>query len=163
MPSPVRRSRLLIVLALAAAGVARGEGPAPAAPDPAALAWMAGDWSATRDGITQREIWTAPDGGLLLGMHKEIRRGAAVWFEFLRIAVADGRLCLFASPGGETPTPFCAVEVAAERVVFENAAHDYPQRILYWRTANDELHARVEGAIRGSQTSEEWTWTRSGR
>ncbi len=30
------------------------------------------------------------------------------------------------------------------RVVFENTAHDFPQRIIYWKDGND-LRARIEG------------------
>ena len=49
--------------------------------------------------------------------------------------------------------------VADGRVTFENAAHDFPQRILYWREG-DRLRARVEGMLEGRQMSEDYAWRR---
>jgi hypothetical protein len=43
------------------------------------------------------------------------------------------------------------------RVVFDNRAHDFPQRVIYWRDG-EALHARVEGLVRGTLESEEWQW-----
>ncbi len=44
-------------------------------------------------------------------------------------------------------------------MVFENAVHDFPQRILYWREG-EALLARVEGTLRGEPRSEEWRFSR---
>jgi len=126
------------------------------------LAWMAGTWTGTRDGVTSEEHWTSPAGGELLGLHKDVEKGKAIAFEFLRIAPdGEGRLCYLASPRGAPPIPFCAAEVGDRRVVFENRAHDFPQRILYWLDAEGRLHARVEGPLNGQDAAEEWVWSRS--
>jgi hypothetical protein len=92
-------------------------------------------------------------------MNKSVAAGRLASFEHLRIATKGGRLCYLASPGGGEATAFCAVEVEEARVVFENREHDFPQRILYWRTG-ETLHARVEGTLQGKVESEEWAWTR---
>jgi hypothetical protein len=55
---------------------------------------------------------------------------------------------------------FCAVETGDRRVVFENLAHDFPQRILYWLDETGALHARVEGPGEGGIVGEEWIWRR---
>ena len=155
-----RRFHVALAVVIASSVVAGAE--SPRIPwRTSSLDWMTGTWSATRNGVTHQETWTGPDGELLLGMHKEVRGGKALSFEFLRIAEVDGQLCLFASPGGVEPTRFCAVEVAAHRVVFENPAHDFPQRILYWRSGSGELHARVEGRVKGEDVAEEWSWERA--
>jgi Domain of unknown function (DUF6265) len=52
-------------------------------------------------------------------------------------------------------------ELGERRVVFANPQHDYPQRIIYRFTPDGSLNARVEGAVKGKTTSEEWTWKRS--
>jgi hypothetical protein len=44
------------------------------------------------------------------------------------------------------------------RVVFENPAHDFPQRVIYWKDGND-LCARIEGTMNGKAESEEWKWS----
>ena len=71
--------------------------------------------------------------------------------------VRDGRLVYLASPGGAPPTPFTAIEVGERRVVFENATHDFPQRVIYWRDGT-ALRARIEGTRNGRLAFEEWRW-----
>ena len=46
---------------------------------------------------------------------------------------ADGVLTFWGAPGGEGAVAFPEVERGADRIVFANPGHDYPQRISYWR------------------------------
>jgi len=49
------------------------------------------------------------------------------------------------------------IESSNQRVVFANAEHDFPRRIIYgWLTKS--LHAKIEGTLGGKAASEEWTW-----
>ena len=125
------------------------------------LFWMAGSWSVTQDGIVNEEHWLPPSGGLMLGMHRDVKAGRAVSFEFLRIIERNDSLVYVALPRGRNETPFPMKSIGGKRVVFENPTHDFPQRILYWQTRPNELHARVEGTLNGKEESEEWTWKRS--
>jgi hypothetical protein len=135
-------------------------GPA-APPDPGAalarLSWMVGGWGAERDGEWSEEHWIAARGGTMLGVHRDVRGGRSTGFEFLRIEARPDGLVYLASPGGRPATEFRAVDVTGERVTFENPEHDFPQRILYWRT-RDGLHARIEGRTGGKEASMEWRW-----
>ena len=130
----------------------------------AELAWLAGTWSGSEGGVNTEEHWTAPDGEAMLGMNKAVRSGRMISFEFIRIAHdKEGRVCYFASPGGRAPaTPFCATEISASRAVFENPAHDFPKKILYWLDESGRLNARTEGVMDGKEVSEQWTWTKRG-
>jgi hypothetical protein len=131
--------------------------PADAANQLAALSWMAGGWAHHDAGGLTEEHWLAPRGGTMLGVHRDVKGGRTVGFEYLRIeAHADG-LVYLASPGGQPATPFRAIEVSGDRVVFENKTHDFPQRILYWRSPG-ALHARIEGLQGGKEASMEWRW-----
>jgi len=134
---------------------------APAPPDLARLAWLEGRWTGVSDGVSMEEQWTAPAGGALLGMHRDVKDGRMVSFEFLRIQTTAEGTFYFASPRSAPPTPFLLVELCERRVVFENKAHDFPQRILYWLEASGALHARIEGPQGGQTVAEEWTWTRA--
>ncbi len=126
-----------------------------------ALSWLAGSWSGTADGVTSEEHWTSAEGDGLVGMHKDIQGGKMSAFEFLRIEVdAQGRVCYISMPGGAPPTSFCAIEIAERRVVFENRAHDFPQRILYWLDTSGKLHARIEGPVEGKEAAMDWVWSR---
>lgn len=118
------------------------------------LAWMAGHWSATDGGETSEELWLPPAGGMMLGVHRDAKgdRGS---FEFLRIAVQDGKVVYLAQPSGRPPTAFTLVESTKERAVFTNPQHDFPKRILYWKKGL-QLCARVEGEK--SDEGMEWCW-----
>jgi len=130
---------------------------APAAPKAIALGWMVGSWAGTADGVETEEHWTAPRGGSMLGMHRDVTMGRMVSFEFLRIEEQNGKLVYLASPKGVPPTPFTAVELGATRVVFENPTHDFPQRILYWKDGTD-LMARIEGKQGTRDAHMQWRW-----
>lgn len=142
---------LAMVLAAAAAGA-----------DPARLAWLEGRWAGEKDGVRTEEHWTSPSGGALVGMHKEVKGGRMTSFEFLRIeSTKEGGLVYLASPAGAPVTAFGMIALSERRVVFENRAHDFPQRILYWLDDAGALHARIEGTQGGQDLHEEWTWTKT--
>jgi hypothetical protein len=125
----------------------------------AALEWMTGTWAHDTASGMVTETWLGPANGLMVAANLTTGAGGRKSFEFLRIAdTADG-FSYFASPGGRTPVEFRLKELAERRVVFENPAHDFPQRILYWRDG-DFLLARIEGTLRGAPRHEEWRFTR---
>jgi hypothetical protein len=135
-------------------------GAATPAIDVARLGWIEGRWVGEQDGVSMEELWTAPRGGALLGLHSDVKAGRLVSWEFLRIADSGEGLTYFASPRSAPPTPFKLVEIAERRAVFENRQHDFPQRILYWLDTQGALHARIEGPQGGKTVSLEWVWTR---
>lgn len=111
------------------------------------LAWLSGCWAVEASEPGSMECWMPPAGGTMLGTNRTIRDGKAVHHEFLQIrASADGSLVYVAAPSGQAETAFVATEVTATSVTFENAAHDFPQRIRYTLVAPDRLKARVEGS-----------------
>ncbi len=119
------------------------------------LAWMAGHWTLTKDGVVMEEIWSEPRGGVMIGMHRDANDAKAS-FEFFRIAVTRDGIVYFAQPGGRPPTPFTLVESGPSRVVFANPQHDFPKRIVYWRE-DAKLCARVEG---DGESGEQWCWAK---
>jgi hypothetical protein len=125
------------------------------------LAWMAGTWSGVQGGVEMEELWQAPKGNTMLGLHRDVAGGRTVSFEFLRIEAKSDGISYWASPGGRPATQFRLIELKAKRVVFENAKHDFPQRISYWLSNDGALHARIEGTMNGKPASEEWTWRRT--
>lgn len=114
------------------------------------LVWLAGCWAATGGEAGSGEQWTWPAGGTMLGTSRTIRAGKTVAWEFLRIAQrADGGLDYISIPSGQNQTAFKLLRSAPQEVVFENPAHDFPQRIIY-RVDGDQLQARIEGERDGS-------------
>lgn len=125
----------------------------------ASLDWMTGTWERKSDRDTVTESWVGPGNGLMVAANLTAFANGRKSFEFLRIAETPEGFSYFASPGGKAPVEFKLKEAAERRVVFENTAHDFPQRILYWRDG-DHLVARIEGSIKGKDRSEEWRFSR---
>ena len=87
----------------------------------------------------------APRADGMLGMSRTVAKGRIVEHEFLQIRVQDGRLVYIAKPSGQPEATFTAKSAGGREVIFENLAHDFPQRIRYRRRGADSVVARVEG------------------
>jgi len=142
--------KILVALALAA-----GATSAHAQANPfASIEWLAGCWAQQGREAGSVEQWMAPAGGVMLGMARTLKNGRAVEFEFMQIrAGADGKLSYIAQPQGRLPTEFGLLRQGEAEAVFENPAHDFPQRVLYRRETADRLVARIEGTMKGKERS----------
>lgn len=141
-----------MILTLAAALALQGA--VPGQPD---LDWMAGYWLQCTPGREVAELWTTRRGGVLLGMSVTEGR-QAFGFEQVRIETTyDGETMQYvARPrGAEGETQFRLTRAGPREAVFDNPAHDYPQRISY-RREDDMLIARIEGA--SGADAQEWRY-----
>jgi hypothetical protein len=130
---------------------------APTASAQTVPAWMAGYWLSCANGEQVSETWTAGGDMLLLGVGIT-RAQDGVRFEVMRVAKGStGAISLYSSPEGAPPTEFALKSQGADRAVFENAAHDFPQRIIYARDGQD-LTARIEGKMQGRDESVDWRY-----
>ena len=127
------RPLVLIAAAMLLAAVPAG------AADIADLEWLAGAWTTEAKGEAARwteERWSPPRGGAMLGTGLSGRGDKALSYEFMRIAVDEkGEIAFWGSPQGATPVPFRLESATDREAVFVNPTHDYPQRIVYRRTA----------------------------
>lgn len=114
-----------------------------------ALTWLSGCWERAQGKLLGEEQWMRPAGGLMLGMSRTLRDGALVEFEAVRIYEDGDTLVYAATPPGQTPAEFRAIEASDSRIVFENLAHDFPQRVIYRRAGADSIVARIEGTRDG--------------
>lgn len=124
----------------------------------ASLSWLAGNWIQKEKDRIVRERWSGPYGGVLLGIGITTKGDTTRSFEFFRIAKTPTGLSYFASPNAAPPTEFKAIEICADKVIFENKAHDFPQRVIYIKEPNGALKARIEGTLKGKAAGEDWTY-----
>jgi hypothetical protein len=120
--------------------------------------WMSGTWRSESPKVISEETWSAADGTLMTGTHRDIRPGKKTWFEFLRIEQRGDSLVYIAMPGGRPATEFAATKIEPAKITFENPQHDFPKRILYWKEGA-KLCARVDD---GGEKGEEFCWERVG-
>lgn len=108
------------------------------------LAFLAGCWEGElADGSTIRETYTAPRGGAMLGNSQVAAAGKTLFFEFIQLAQTDTGVAYKPSPNAKDSVAFPVAKLTGTAVVFENPAHDFPQRIAY-TLEGDKLTARIE-------------------
>ncbi len=151
----------MIAILLWAAAIA-----APVPPGVEGLGWLSGHWRTQVDPAASgpawtEEIWSSHEGGMMLGLSRTHSGNRIAAFEYMRIARGeDGSASFYGSPNGAAPVAFRLVRASAGEAVFENAAHDFPQRIAY-RLEGGELVATVS-LIDGSKAAS-WRFRRYAR
>ena len=133
---------VLLVLALTAA-VSVPTAPVSLSP----LSWLAGCWKRETPERVVEEQWMAPAGGVMLGMSRALRAsdGRLVEFEQVRIEARGDSAVYVANPARQAMAEFVAIAYNDSLILFENKAHDFPQRIGYRRVGPDSLEAWIEG------------------
>src|SRR5262245_7042700 len=137
--------RHAILAAMLAAG---GTVPADAASGVEQLAWLQGCWQSVSGDRVVEEQWTAPRAGSMLGIGRTTRGTTLIEYEFVVVGERGERLVYLAHPSGQSPAEFASIAVSSTAVIFENAQHDFPQRVGYQRQGTD-LAAWVEGTKDG--------------
>lgn len=124
------------------------------------VGWISGCWSrAHPDGLTE-EHWMAPSGGTMLGMSRTVRNGKTTEYEFVQIREVEGSLAYIAKPSGQAEATFTLETLTAREVVFENAAHDFPQRVIYRQNGDGGVTARIEGTMNGKARGVDFPYAR---
>lgn len=119
------------------------------------LTWITGCWSLQQGPLTIEERWTPPVGGHMMAVSRTIRAGKVVAREFIVIDTEPAGI--FYAPRIGTPDAAVRFRLTTQtdsEVIFENPTNDFPQRILYRKTA-DGLIARIDGMEKGKARSED--------
>lgn len=143
------KSILVICLVAVFASIAMSQTGTPARV--AGLGWLSGCWEMKtekrRTLIT--EMWMKPAGDAMLGVGRTLKAGKLIDYEFLRIVEDANGLAYISRPSAnKEDTVFRMTRIAANEIVFENRAHDFPQRIMYTRKG-EKMTARIEGTANG--------------
>ena len=113
------------------------------------VAWLQGCWE-LRDGYrVVEERWMLPRAGSMLGVGRTTRGEKLIEHEFVVLTERDGRLAYEAHPSGQATATFMSKPITGREVVFEDPAHDFPQRVGYKSTGPGQLLAWVEGTSGG--------------
>lgn len=118
--------------------------------------WMNGRWLECAPPMTTSEMWMS-GSDVMVGVSVAHGSGPSRW-EQMRIELIDGRPTFFASPMGAPPAAFPAIEQTSSRIVFENLAHDFPQRVIYERRGR-RLIGRIEGVVNGAPQEAMWVYS----
>ena len=107
--------------------------------------WLAGCWELRTSTRVTLEMWMPALGDMMLGSSRTTVGARTREFEMLRLKVEGDRLQYIAMPNGRGETVFPSIELSDTALVFENPAHDFPQKISYRRRGADSVIATIEG------------------
>ena len=124
------------------------------------LAWMQGCWETSSAARTVEEQWTAPRGRSMVGLSRTVRGEELTEYELIVIRERGDRLVYIAHPSGQPSAEFLSTSLSEGSVVFENPAHDFPQRIGY-RREGTSLLAWIEGSRNGQTRRLEFPYRRA--
>jgi len=164
----MRKSMVVLICAavLAAAAVNTGGagGKSPAEVTISDLAWLAGYWMSDKRGTLAEECWLPPEGGVMLGLHRDVSDDGNTFFEYLRIMQTAEGIVYYTTPQGYDTTKFKLNALSEDgnttQAVFENPDHDFPNLIRY-TLSGDGLMAEVEGIDDDQKVVEVWVWQRA--
>ena len=134
-----------IGIMLAAVGLLGTTGAEAQAAPLANAGWLAGCWELRTPRRVTLEMWMPPAADLMLGASRTITGDAVREFEQVRIRAEGGKMVYTALPSNQKEASFSSIQISDSLLVFENLAHDFPQRILYRRRGADSIVARIEG------------------
>lgn len=128
----------------------------------ARVGWLRGCWEARSPTRTIEEQWLAPRAGTMLNMGRTIRGDSLFEYEQVLLREHGERLTYEAHPSGQPAALFVSSSISDSSVVFENAGHDFPQRVGYQRRGADSLLAWIDGAVGGRARRVDFRYGRVG-
>lgn len=125
------------------------------------LSWLIGTWEAKLGDQIVFENWSSETPSKLSGFGFTVSGKDTVISERLLIEAADSGL-FYISDVAHNPAPvyFKMVSQDSLKTTFENPSHDFPTRIIYHRSAQDSLHARIEGMRKGKDAGVDYFFQR---
>lgn len=129
-------------------------------PDIQRVSWLQGCWHTQRGEQTVEEQWMRPLGRSMVGMSRTVRGDALVEYELVVLREKAERLTYQAYPSGQPSAVFTSTVVGDGTIVFENAEHDFPQRIGYEQKGTN-MTAWIEGTREGRVQRIEFPYTRA--
>lgn len=148
-----------VTLAIAVVAVALAPGLVAAQGNLESVRWLAACWEAVSPTRRIVERWRAT-GGELRGDSRTVAGTRDVEGERLRLYAKGDTLVYDAHPSGQARTEFRAAGSSGDSVVFQNPAHDFPQRIIYKKVGADSLIARIEGDRAGRRQPTTFSYRR---
>lgn len=115
------------------------------------LSWLLGDWKATNEDGFSIEHWEKVNDSTFLGDSKWIVDEDTSVEEVLQLIQRNGVISYIPTVPDQNdgePVSFQLVSHENALCVFENATHEFPQRISYTQIGQDSLVAEISGTFK---------------
>jgi Domain of unknown function (DUF6265) len=121
--------------------------------------WLIGNWENTSTEGVLSENWKKLNDSTFNATSYFIKGKDTLHFESIVLAQKGETLTYFATVKGQNEdkaVAFSSTAASDKQLVFENAKHDYPQKIIYTKGANNTLTAEISGNLNGKPSSEKF-------
>lgn len=116
------------------------------------LQWLLGEWGNENGEEIMKELWKKENDSTFTGFAYTKVAQDTVFAETLKIQHLDEAILLTVvayNQNDDVPVTFRMITLEDGKIVFENKAHDFPQRIAYTNPQQDSIHAWIEGTVKG--------------
>jgi len=121
--------------------------------------WLVGTWSGNSGERSTYENWEKYNDSTYVGRSYSIQQGDTVSSESIRL-VQQGKVINYIptveGQNNDMPVMFTLISSDSNKLIFENPAHDFPQRVTYRMVSPDSLIAEISGLINGKQHAQEF-------
>ena len=144
----MRRFLVILIIALAISSCSQKE------PN---MAWLEGSWRNTSKSMDFHENWKRLDDQHLSAESYVLVKNDTVFYERIILTKTTKGWDYTVSvrdQNKELPVTFASTLLSDDLLVFENAKHDFPNRIEYKKITEDSLIATIFGTQKGKPVSE---------
>lgn len=130
----------------------------------ASAGWLVGLWVYESPKGNIYESWKKLNDSLLVGRSYSIVGNDTITGEEISMVELNGEVNYIPTVKDQNeglPVKFKLTSISEGILVFENPAHDFPQRISYQSIAADSLVAEVSGPMNGTQKSQRFPMHRA--
>ena len=125
--------------------------------------WLIGTWeNKSEDGVLT-ETWQKVNDSTFSATSYFIKSDDTLHAEKITLAQKGEMLLYSAAVNGQNndkAIDFGSTTESANKLVFENPSHDYPQKITYTKNTNNTITAEISGNLQGKMTTERFIMTR---
>lgn len=122
--------------------------------------WLLGNWESKSVEGNLTETWKKVNDSTFQAQSYFIKEKDTLHFETITLQQKGEELTYTAAVKGQNndkPIDFKMTTSTEKQMVFENAKHDYPQKISYTQVTTDNIVAKISGIQQGKPSSEQFS------
>lgn len=109
------------------------------------------------------EEWQAKTNSKMTGRSYRINNTDTVVMERIELYLEGNDIIyspVVSNQNNQQAITFRLISITDGRYIFENKAHDFPQRVIYKIVSKDTVHARIEGIRNGQERGSDFRYSR---
>lgn len=137
--------------------------PSPKFPQLEKASWLLGTWQNTSPEGIATEVWRQENDSVYAGSSHFVIGQDTVSSESIRLEASGLGLAYVPTVKGQNndaPVRFTLSTATDKQMVFENPAHDFPQKISYTQINPDSLVAEISGTVEGQVQAQAFSMKR---